>query len=224
MTVSNDRKIIESWARNASPWTKAIRENRIESRKRVTNKAIIDALLSVPGKKVLDVGCGEGWLARELSALGFDVTGIDAIAGLVDQARELGEGYFQVLKYEDINPGTLAGQYDIAVCNFSLLGKESVEHVFKVMPGLLNTGGHFIVQTLHPEASSGDMPYQDGWRAGSWEGFGSEFTDPAPWYFRTVESWQSLFASNGFVLKRVDESTNPGTHNAASLIMVGRAS
>lgn len=42
----NDAKILASWGRNALPWTVAVREKRIESRHRVTDRAIVEATLS----------------------------------------------------------------------------------------------------------------------------------------------------------------------------------
>lgn len=41
----------------------------------------------VPGKKVLDIGCGAGRDAEELLKEGFDVTGIDASVGMLAVAR-----------------------------------------------------------------------------------------------------------------------------------------
>lgn len=222
MQVFSDTKIVDSWRKNVSPWVKAIQCKEIESRRLVTDNAIIETVSSIPAKKALDIGCGEGWLVRELITLGISTTGIDAIEALVCKAKALGEGSFKVLEYENMSVNTIDETYDIAVCNFSLLGKASVDHTFNILPSLLNDGGRLIIQTLHPNISCGDLPYSDGWRKGSWAGFSSEFTDPAPWYFRTVESWFKLFRNNGFILDEVKEPVNPKTGKAASLIMVGR--
>ena len=106
------------------------------------------------------------------------------------------------------------------VCNFSLLGNESVQHLFQQIPALLHAGGALIIQTLHPVTVCGDEPYVDGWRAGSWTGFSDNFTDPAPWYFRTVASWIALFAENGFSLSHVAEPMNPKSNTPASIVFV----
>jgi hypothetical protein len=74
---------------------------------------------------------------------------------------------------------------------------------------LLNAGGTAIVQTLHPVIACGDAPYVDGWRAASWAGFGAEFHNPAPWYFRTMEGWQALFAQAGFQSVEVHAPIHP---------------
>ena len=221
MAILSDKKIVDSWKKNVSPWVKAIQYKEIESRRLVTDQIIVDTISSISANKVLDIGCGEGWLVRELSALGMCVTGVDAIEELVDKARELGDGSFEVLEYEKLSASTINEKYDVAVCNFSLLGNESVEHIFSTTPSILNDGGFFIVQTLHPSISCGDNPYIDGWREGSWAGFSKEFCDPAPWYFRTIESWCRLFRTNGFILDQVKEPINPKTGQATSLVMVG---
>lgn len=220
----SDCDILNSWQINAAPWTTAVRQQQIESRRLVTDQAIVDTVTSLPGKSVLDVGCGEGWLVRALADSGRSASGIDAIPALVEKARELGGGSFFDLAYEDLSGQALPNRYDIAVCNFSLLGQQSVDHVFRVMPEILvAANGHFVVQTLHPVVSCGDLPYVDGWREGSWNGFGPEFKAPAPWYFRTIASWLQLFRDNGFNLLQVAEPIRPDTGSPVSLILVGQS-
>jgi 2-polyprenyl-3-methyl-5-hydroxy-6-metoxy-1,4-benzoquinol methylase len=220
--MTNDEKIRDSWRKNASPWIKTIKDEQIESRRLVTNQAIIDTLCTLPQCRILDIGCGEGWLIRELSSRGYFVTGIDATAELIEKAKALKSAQYHVLTYEGLSPSTLSERYDAAVCNFSLLGKDSVIHVFNTLPQILNEGGYFVIQTLHPCFSGGDAPYTDGWREGSWEGFSNDFIDPAPWYFRTLATWTQLFIANGFEIKRMLEPVNPKTGKVASLIIVGR--
>ncbi|MDT8399726.1 MAG: methyltransferase domain-containing protein [Pseudomonadales bacterium] len=180
----SDAKIVESWGRNALPWIAAVREGQIESRRQITDQAIIDVISSRLPHSVLDIGCGEGWLARELAARGMHVVGTDVVPKLVEEARRAGGGDCRVLSYEEIAAGKLKVSVDVVVCNFALLGKESVEGVFGAVPSLLNPQGAFVVQTLHPVLACGDLPYRDGWRQGSWAGFSTAFSDPAPWYFR----------------------------------------
>ena len=217
----SDAKIVESWGKNARSWTVAVREGQIESRKQVTNQAIVDAILSRSPRSVLDIGCGEGWLVRELATRNIHAIGVDVIPGLVEAAHRAGGGDFRVLSYEEIAAGRLAVSVDALVCNFSLLGKDSVEGVFRAAPSLLDSHGSLIVQTLHPLMACGDLPYRDGWREGSWAGFSTDFCDPAPWYFRTLESWIELFVDGGFRLREVREPLHPKTQKPASMIFIG---
>jgi len=60
MSTSDEKSILTCWQTNAAAWIKAVRQQEIESRRLVTDTAIIDAVLSLGPKHVLDVGCGEG--------------------------------------------------------------------------------------------------------------------------------------------------------------------
>jgi 2-polyprenyl-3-methyl-5-hydroxy-6-metoxy-1,4-benzoquinol methylase len=218
----SEQQIIDSWMKNVSPWIRAVREGEITSRTQVTNLAIIEAVIDCRPESVLDVGCGEGWLVRELEALDISAQGIDAVSALIAAAREAGQGSFQELAYEQIFADAFAEKFDLLVCNFSLLGDESVVHLFQQAPGLLNPAGWFIVQSLHPRVVCAEADYRDGWREGSWQGFNAEFREPAPWYFRTIESWQALFEQNGFEPALTTEPLDPLSQAPASIIFSAR--
>lgn len=205
------------------PWTTAVRERQIESRRLVTDQAIVNAVLDRSPRSVLDLGCGEGWLARALTASGIEVIGIDAIPALIEQAQQAGAGDFRVMSYEDVAAGRLKLSVDAVVCNFALLGDESVAGLFGVVRSLLKPHGAFFVQTLHSLTACGDHPYQDGWRQGSWAGFSADFSDAAPWYFRTLESWIRLFAKHGLRLLELREPLHPQTQKPASVIFMAQA-
>jgi SAM-dependent methyltransferase len=222
MAVLTDEKIVESWSRNSDPWVAAVRGREIASRALVTDAAIVDAVRSCAPRTGVDLGCGEGWLIRALPDV--DMVGVDAIAGLVDAARAAGGsgGDFRVMSYEEIAAGHLQLAADVAICNFSLIGKESTDGLLRAAPTYLRPGGTLIVQTVHPLVSCGDAPYLDGWRAGSWAGFSTDFTDPPPWYFRTLASWVALFLDNGLRLTALREPVHPETGKPVSLVLMGQ--
>src|SRR5262249_20752142 len=155
--------------------------NEIESRRLVTNEAITGAILSRHPTTVLDIGCGEGWLARALGAKGLDVTGVDVVPDLIEKAQAAGGARYEVASYEDLASGSITDRFDVAVANFSLIGYESVDRLIAAAPSLLTSRGALIIQTLHPLVATGEHPYIDGWRSGSWAGFSDAFSDPAPW-------------------------------------------
>lgn len=222
-----EQRILRSWQENAGPWSEAIEGSHIESRRLVTDDAIVAAVTALGGKAVLDIGCGEGWLCRALAARGCAVTGIDAIESLLESARRRGGGRFLRLDYSDLSPPNLAllcpdGRFDILVANFSLLGRESVEQVVAAAGALLNPGGYLVVQTLHPPSACGDQAYEDGWRESSWAGFSDAFRDPAPWYFRTIDSWLALLQSGGLEPVQQVVPCHPDDQRPLSIIFVAR--
>lgn len=220
----SDARIVDAWHRNARPWTSAVRNNEIESRTLVTNAAIVDAVLSRSPASVLDIGCGEGWLVRALAERGVRGIGVDVVPALIEQAKKSGGGEFRVASYESIAAGELDVKVDVAVANFSLIGKESVEGLLLRIPSLLNSGGALVVQTIHPRVATADLPYEDGWREGSWAGFSEDFSDPAPWYFRTLESWKKIFTDSGLRLAETREPMHPTSGQPASVIFIAEGS
>ena len=159
-------------------------------------------------------------LVRELKEVGINSLGIDGVAKLIEHAKKEGGGRFKTITYEDLSSDEIREKFDVLVCNFSLLGNESVNHLMQQAPFLLNEGGSIIIQTIHPVVECGEQ-YKDGWREGSWVGFNDKFSDPAPWYFRTLETWKTLFLKSGFELRRILEPINQKTQTPASVIFVG---
>jgi 2-polyprenyl-3-methyl-5-hydroxy-6-metoxy-1,4-benzoquinol methylase len=215
----SDQAVLDAWHTNARPWTDAVRGKRIASRELVTDAAVIDAVVQRKPRSLLDIGCGEGWLVRELETRGIECLGIDAVPALVDVARTAG-GDFRCVNYSELATGTVAGTFDIAVCNFSLIGDAATAAVIAAAPGLLNPGGTLIIQTLHPAMACGDAAYVDGWREGSWAGIDGDFAAAAPWYFRTLQSWVNLIARGGLAVERVIEPLHPDTGKPASIIFI----
>lgn len=212
--------ILDAWHANAQAWERAVREGRIESRRLATDRAILDAVLARSPRTAIDVGCGEGWLARALVEKGVQVLGVDAVPALVEAARAKGGGEFRVMSYETIAEGALDRRAGVVVCNFSLLGGASVDALLAAVPGLLEPGGALVVQTLHPAMVE---PYEDGWREGSWAGCGEGFGQAAPWYFRTLGTWLAAFDAAGLSLAQLVEPLHPDTGRPASAIFVAVA-
>lgn len=188
----------------------------------ITNDAIINTVLRHSSKKVLDLGCGEGWLSRELRKKGLQVWGTDAIQSLVDTAiKKDGEFYFRY-SYEELIAGQhkLPTPFDAIVINFALLDKEVTENLLGCLSSLLTNDGSVIIQTLHPFNIAATEEYKSGWKHGSWNGMKREFTHPYQWYFRTFEDWIKLFIQSGYVVEELNEPVHPQTGKPASVIFV----
>ncbi len=217
---SQDDAINASWVANAQAWTAAVRERRIPSRAAGTDEAIVEAIRRRPHGRLLDVGCGEGWLARALAPVGYAVVGVDASAPLIQRARELGGGEFHVLSYEEIvaDRAAAGGPFDVVALNFALLG-EVLAPLLSALASRLRPDGVLIIQTVHPWTAVGDQPYVDGWRVETFDAFGGSFPSPMPWYFRTLESWVAEIDAAGLALIDLVEPRHPATKRPLSLVV-----
>jgi 2-polyprenyl-3-methyl-5-hydroxy-6-metoxy-1,4-benzoquinol methylase len=223
MTDSTSQRIRDSWQANAQAWVDTIRNRRIESRRLVTDSAMVEALMRSSPRRMLDLGCGEGWLCREMFYQGVDFVGVDASWELIDAAREgqvrKGFGQFVVDDYRGLEQDyKLYGHYDVIACNFSLL-EEDLRPILATLTRLLKPQGRVVIQTVHPMTACGPEGYRDGWRLETFAGMGEGFREPMPWYFRTVHGWFNLVTDAGFRLERLSEPCHPETGMPLSLLM-----
>lgn len=220
MTGDPGESIQRSWNANAGAWTAAVRGGTIASRTLGTDAAIIDAVMARRPQRVLDVGCGEGWLARALSERGIEVTGLDGSPALVESARAAGGGIFHVCDFASLAtaPELRGERYDAIVCNFALLA-EDIAPILRALAGYLTPTGSVIIQTVHPWIARGKGGYEDGWRTETFAGMGAGFVETMPWYYRTLESWIGVLVGSGFRIDGLREPRHPQTGDPLSLLI-----
>ncbi|MET1079655.1 MAG: class I SAM-dependent methyltransferase [Pseudomonas sp.] len=209
--------LMDSWTRNASAWTSAVRSGAIKTRV-VTDRAMVEAVLARQPQRVLDLGCGEGWLIRALAQQGIDGVGVDASSALIEAAQQAGGGTFYLGSYAELAAGLvpLGNSFNVICANFALLHAE-IAPLLRALRPLLAAGGALIIQTLHPWAVGG--AYRDGWREedfasveGAWQ--------PMPWYFRTLESWVEVLHESGYAVRQLYEPRHPETGVPLSMLCV----
>lgn len=220
MTDEHDREIEASWRVNAQAWAELVRDDAIESRKLATNAAIVQAVLEQGPERVLDVGCGEGWLARTLASTGIEVIGFDSSPDLIQSAQHAGGAHFLELGYQQFidQPDRVGRDFDVVVCNFSILG-DNLTDLAAACGHVLSAHGRLIVQTVHPFADSATDAYEDGWRLEHFAGFGGALRAPMPWYFRTVASWVNGITAAGLRIAALREPLHPHTARPLSLLL-----
>jgi ubiquinone/menaquinone biosynthesis C-methylase UbiE len=78
----------DSWETESGQWINWARRPGHESYWRRHRDQFLE-LLPSPGRRTIDIGCGEGRLTRHLKELGHRIVAVDASPSMVAAAREL---------------------------------------------------------------------------------------------------------------------------------------
>ena len=151
--------------------------------------------------------------------------GTDRVAAAAMPCASLsGSVAFYVQSYASIaNRQWRGGPFDAAVCNFSLLGRESVDSLIEALPSISIAPGHLVVQTLHPVAACGELALSRRLARRELGGVQQRFQPSGPWYFRTLETWTALLQRCGFDILECREPKAAGAVTPASVIWIGKA-
>ena len=118
-----------------------------------------------PGSRILDVGCGSGWLSEYFARLGYVVKGIDISPDLIEMSQErvarvpYGADHETPLRctfaVHDVEAAPLAEVFDAILCYDSLHHFEDERAVVKNLAAMLEVGGLlFILEGERPQAGS----------------------------------------------------------------------
>jgi SAM-dependent methyltransferase len=112
------------------------------------------SFLPPPGQATLDLGCGEGRVARELTALGHTVTATDVAPSLLEAAREAGSARSYVLADAAALPFR-DGAFDRVVAYNMLMDVPDMPASVAEAGRVLAPGGTLTVSIVHPFADRG---------------------------------------------------------------------
>lgn len=112
------------------------------------------------GLRVLEIGCGEGFFARELAQKGAEVTACDISPELIEVGKKKGGkvSYF-VSKAQDLS-WVKPASYDVVLAVLTLQNMEKIDTVMKEVCRVLAKDGRFIFVLNHPVMR---IPQQTAW-------------------------------------------------------------
>jgi ubiquinone/menaquinone biosynthesis C-methylase UbiE len=138
-------------------------------------------LLPPQGRATLEIGCGEGRVARDLGARGHQVTGVDASPTLLQAAKDAhhpGGNYVladaAALPFEDAS-------FDLVVAYNSLMDVQDMPGAVREAARVLESGGRFCVCVTHPLADAGRFAAREA--DAQFVIQGSYFGRRRPWYY-----------------------------------------
>ena len=104
----------------------------------------------------LDVGCGGGYFTRALQRYGYEMTGMDVSAEMLDraQSKAFKEGVRSEYILGDVSKGRIQKKYSFAVsvndC-FNYVEKSALKTALKNVYGCLKKGGVFVFDVSSPK-------------------------------------------------------------------------
>lgn len=177
----------------------------------------------IRGQRVLDLGCGDGWLSGMAHDAGAHVVGVDGSARLLEFARQAHPAT-EFIEW-DLAQGLppQLGAIDLIVSTMLLMDIPDVTLLFVDLRRVLTENGRFIFTILHP-CFFGYKRYYDP-IAGEWYRKVTNYQEQQTWreesfgghnhYHRTLTYYTELLRTNGFAITRLYEPEwDPGPEKA----------
>ncbi len=188
----DDEAIAAQWNNMAANWDARYGKEGDTSRVHLLNSALLSILGDVAGRRILDAGCGSGYLCRMLARRGAKMVGVDLAPAWIEMARsrkpELNIEY---------HAGSIAhmpfladGSFEAVVSVCVLMDTRDYEEALGEMHRVLAPGGVLAIAILHPCFTSPP--------GGRWERHPVDSARPEDrWYWRvssylqpTWETWR----------------------------------
>jgi SAM-dependent methyltransferase len=189
---------IRDWNRMSWKELSALDPDGDFGRKHMLNPVIFRLLGELEGRRVLDAGCGQGYLSRLLAERGALVTGVEPADALYEYAlaqerdRERHVRYIQA----DLSSGADIGRgYDAVVASMVFLDIPDWRAAVRTCIAALRDGGLFVFSVNHPCFEGGIRSWA---QTGCLEireylseyerpvGYGPNFHRPLAWYVNEV--------------------------------------
>jgi SAM-dependent methyltransferase len=145
----------EAWEANAELWLRWARQPGFDSYEQFHRRRFLE-IVPRPGSFTIDVGAGEGRLARDLSALGHRVVALDSSPGLARACAAHPAGVPTVIADGAAVP-FLSRCADLVVAFMSLQDIDAYATAITEASGLLRSGGRLCLAIVHPVNSAGSF-------------------------------------------------------------------
>ncbi|HXX85202.1 MAG TPA: class I SAM-dependent methyltransferase [Casimicrobiaceae bacterium] len=215
----------EEWDTAANAYAEGQATGRDYCRLEFFGPAQVALCGEVQGLRLLDVGCGTGYFAREMARRGATVTAVDLSPAMLAHARDLESTAPLGIRYLDGDAARLSeylapGSFDIATSCLALQDMPDIPRVLRSVHAALAPGGGFIASIAHPcsdtplrvwaKDDSGakqwlciDRYFDRGPMKYVWKGWLYEFATSA--YHATLEDWFRWLLDAGFSVRSIRE-------------------
>lgn len=154
------------------------------------------------GRRVLDLGCGQGHLSRILAGRGFEVAGVERAGGYDASAA----GGVRIVE-GDLEQGIpdAGGLFDLVVCGDILEHLKEPGRLLDQIATLLGPGGRLIASL----PNSGNLYFRLTVALGRFPQEDRGLFDRTHLHFYTWDGWERLLGEHGFEVESVHPSGIP---------------
>lgn len=228
-----EERLRKQWESNAHAFAELVSNQGTPHHREILNPCVERLLGGVKGKKLLDAGCGEGYLARHYAKLGATVTGVDISEKLIEISKKLARETEINVAFQVGDLSNLEVQddsFDLILCNLVLLNIPCFQKALSEFNRILKPGGVLVVSIVHPAFNfygpgSWEMGEKDpttNRRKGLYFKIddyfdekefqrywktrqGEKFSEPFSFFHRTLSTYYNSLTANGFIVTQIEE-------------------
>jgi len=212
--MATNKTIIDSWSKYSIAESEKFGEEGDFSRQFILNETIFDLTGNPKGKKILDAGCGTGYLSRLLAKKGAQVTGVEPAQKPYKYCLKKEKEQNQGIKYLQADLSELSEfkeEFDVVVSNMVFMDIPDYKTAIKNCISSLKKGGLFIFSISHPAFPGSDSE----WKELGYVKIGDYF-DPEPAkqrfgisFDRPISEYVNFVIGSGCSLQKIVEPRLP---------------
>jgi SAM-dependent methyltransferase len=148
------RNLRRGWEKHAAEWIAWAREPEHDSYWRFHRDQFLE-LVPKPGRRTLDLGCGEGRLSRDLKRLGHQVVGVD-VSPIMIAAAQQADPKIETHVADAAQLPFPEGSFDCVVAHLSLQDVDDLGGTVREVARVLEPEGRLCAAVVHPMNSASD--------------------------------------------------------------------
>lgn len=150
------------WDRVAAEWSDQLDNGFDRVREEYNWPAFADMIGPIDGLYTVDLGCGDGDIARRLARSGARVVGLDPAKNMIERAAKRsieGNPSFQVIAADDPLATIESNAVDLITCFMGVMSIEDLRPIAEGACRVLKQSGRLTLALLHPCFSHNGMAW-----------------------------------------------------------------